>query len=115
MDVRNFMNKGFTLIELLAVIIIISLIGLLSIIGVASILNKSKNDLYQEQIKMIEKAARDWGTENIDKLPDKDECIYLTLGNLKTYGLLGENVLDLRSNEKISDSTIIKIEYVKDS
>ena len=103
------MNKGFTLIELLAVIIIISLIGLLSIVSIGKIVGNSKEDLYQSQIILIEKAARSWGAENIDKLPDAGECIYLTLGSLKAYGLLSDNIIDPRDNSKLDDNMKIKI------
>lgn len=103
------MKKGFTLMELLAVIVIIALISLLSIIGVSNIVYKSKDDLYNNQLVLIEKAARNWGAENIDKLPNEDECLYLTLSSLKIYGLLDDNILDPRTNDKIPDTMKIKI------
>ena len=103
------MKKGFTLMELLAVIVIIALISLLSIIGVSNIVSKSKEDLYNNQLVLIEKAARNWGAENIDKLPNDDECLYLTLGSLKIYGLLDDNILDPRTNDKIPDTMKIKV------
>ena len=103
------MNKGFTLMELLAVIIIIALISLLSIVGVSKVVSKSKTDLYNNQLSMIEKAARSWGSENIDKLPDAGDCLYLTLGSLKIYGLLDDNVIDPRTNDKIPDTLKIKV------
>ena len=104
------MKKGFTLIELLAVIIVLALIGLVTIVGVSSIISKSKDDLYETQMKSIENAAKAWGNENIDKLPVAGECIYLTLDNLKTYGLLDTNIVDPKTDEKIDDSMKIKIE-----
>lgn len=107
------MRNGFTLVELLSVIVIISLISLISIISVTGIMTKSKNDLYNDQMLLIEKAAKSWGSENIDKLPDKDECIYLTLGSLKTYGILGESIVDPRNNEQISNNLKIKISFTK--
>lgn len=103
------MNKGFTLIELLAVIVIVALISLLSIISISKIVSKSKADLYDSQLIMIEKAAKSWGSENISKLPDAGECLYLTLGSLKTYGALSDNIIDPKTNTKIPDALKIKI------
>ena len=103
------MKKGFTLIELLAVIIILSLIGLVSIIGITTIIKHSKEDLYETQMKSIESAAKQWGNDNIDKLPSAGECIYMTLDNLKTYGLLDNKLVDPRTDEQIDDTMKIKI------
>ena len=104
------MKKGFTLIELLAVIIVLALIGLVTIVGVSSLINKSKNDLHETQMKSIENAAKAWANENIDKLPPAGECIYLTLDSLKTYGLLDTNISDPKTDEKIDDSMKIRID-----
>lgn len=103
------MNKGFTLMELLAVIVIIALISLISIIGVSNIVSKSKTDLYNGQLTLIEKAAKSWAAENIDKLPKGNECLYLTLGSLKTYGIMDDNIIDPRNNNPIPDTMKIKI------
>ena len=108
------MKNGFTLVELLAVIVIISLVTLISIISVTGIIGKSKEDLYNNQIALIEKAAKTWASENIDKLPEKDECIYLTLGSLKTYGLLNDTVLNPMDNTKFDDYMKIKISFTKE-
>lgn len=103
------MKKGFTLVELLAVISIIALIGLVSIVGVTKLVNNSKRQLYQDQKAMIISAAKIWAAENIDNL---DYCTYLTVGDLKTYGLLDDNIIDPRTNTKMSDLTKVKISLV---
>ena len=104
------MKKGFTLIELLAVIIILALIGLVTIIGVTTLITKSKDDLYETQMKSIGNAAKAWANENIDKLPAAGECIYLTLDSLKTYGLLDTNIVNPKTDEKIDDDLKIRID-----
>ena len=107
------MKKGFTLVELLTVIVIVSLLTLISIISIGKIVNKSKEDLYKEQLILIEKAAKSWAAENIDKLPEQDSCIYLTLKDLKNYGLLSDSVINPVSNEELDDDMKIKISNVK--
>ena len=104
------MNKGFTLVELLAVIIILALLGLVSIVGVTTLIGKTKTDINSSQMKSIEIAAKEWATENIDILPSTGECIYITLGDLKTYGILDDNIVNAITSEKLSDGMKIMIE-----
>ena len=85
-------KKGFTLVELLATIIILGLLALLASTSVTKVLKESKGDLYTTQIKLVESAVKVWGAENIDKLPDDNECKYLTIKNLQDYGLIDKDI-----------------------
>ena len=110
MKVDDYMNnKGFTLLELLAVIIILSLLAVLVNTSVTKLIKDSKNDLYDVQIENIKMAAESWGADNIYLLPKVGECKYLTIGNLKNYGLLDKDINDLRNSSKIKDDLKIKI------
>ncbi len=102
-------NKGFTLVELLAVIVIISLLALLSVTSITKVVKNSKKDLYDNQLALIKSSAETWGADNIDKLPDGGECKYITVLDLKEYGLLDSKLIDSRTNEPISDTIKIKI------
>lgn len=102
-------NKGFTLIELLAVIIILSLLAILTSTAVTKVLKDSKEDLSNTQFSAIKSAAEIWGSENISKLPENGECKYLTLKDLKEYGIMNNNVIDPNTEKEISDNLKIKI------
>ena len=102
-------KKGFTLIELLGVIVILSLLTLITSTTVTKVVKDSKSDLSKTQIEIIKSAAQSWGSENLTKLSDSDSCSYLTLLDLKNYGLLDSNIKNLNNNEKISDDLKIKI------
>lgn len=102
-------NKGFTLVELLAVIIILSLLALLASTSVSKIVKDSKTDLYDTQIKLIQSAAEAWGADNLYDLPEAGTCKYLTLFDLKQYGLIDPEVKDPRSNELFPNELLIKI------
>ena len=102
-------KKGFTLVELLAVIIILSLLALLTSTAVTKLVKDAKNDLNSTQIELIKSAAQTWGADNLLGLPSAGECSYLTVKNLKDYGLLDSNLKNLNTNEKISDEVQIKI------
>ena len=108
------MNKrGFTLVELLAVIIILSLLALLTSTAVTKLVKDAKGDLNTTQIELIKSAAQTWGADNLTGLPSDGECSYLTLKNLKDYGLIDSNLKDPNTNEKISDDLKIKISTTK--
>lgn len=104
------MNKrGFTLVELLAVIVILSLLTLLTSTAVTKLVKDAKNDLNSTQIELIKSAAQTWGADNLTGLPEAGKCSYLTLANLKDYGLIDSNTKDLNTNEKFSEDLKIKI------
>jgi len=69
----------------------------------------SKSDINDAQIKLIEVAAQTWGEENLNLLPDSGECKYITLNQLKEYGLLDKNQKDSNISEEFDDLKI-KIE-----
>lgn len=102
-------KKGFTLVELIAVIVILGLLALIANSSVVNVVKNSKSDLYNTQIKLIESAAETWGNDNLDKLPNDGECKYLTLSNLKNYGLIEENVINPKTNSEFTDELYIKI------
>ena len=108
-------TKGFTLVELLAVIIILSLLALITSTAITKTVKDAKGDLTNVQKNLIVEAAKTWGAENLTELPDSGDCIYITLGDLKKYGLLESNVVNFDTNDEIPDSTKIKISASSDS
>lgn len=64
------MKKGFTLVELIAVLVVLGLISLIAIPAVNNSIKKYKNSLFNDAIKNIEQAAKNWGADNIGKLPN---------------------------------------------
>ena len=102
-------KKGFTLVELLAVIIILTLLALLTSTAVIKLVKDSKEELSNTQFELIKSAAETWGADNLAKLPDTGKCGYLTLLDLKEYGLIDSGVIDPNTNQGISDELKIKV------
>ena len=92
-------KKGFTLVELLAVIVILALLALLTSTAVTKLVKDAKNDLSETQMTLIKSAADTWIADNINKLPSSGSCGYLTLEDLKYYGLLDNTILDHKNSE----------------
>jgi len=102
-------KKGFTLVELLAVIIILSLLALLTSTAVTKLVKDAKDDLSAAQTQLIKEAADTWIADNLNKLPSSGSCGYLTLEDLKFYGVLDSTILDPKNSEEIPDDLKIKI------
>ncbi len=96
------MKKGFTLVELLGVIIIISLLALLTSTAITKLVKDSKQQISNVQKELIKSSAETWGSDNLDRLPNKGECIYLSVSDLKNEGLLDDS-------EKLDDNIIVRI------
>ena len=105
-------KKGFTLVELLAVIVILSLLAIITTTSVTKLVSDAKTDLSSTQIELIKSAAEIWGAKNMDKLPKANECLYITLQDLKNEGVLDNNVIDPKDNKEISNNTKIKISNI---
>ena len=102
-------RKGFTLVELLTVVIILALIALLVVTGVTKLVKNSRENLSDIQLSSLKESASIWAVENTEFLPDDNECIYMTLGYLKDYGLVNEKVIDAKTSNDLSDNLFIKI------
>ena len=106
-------QKAFTLVELLAVIVILAIILLITIPGVLSIINKTKNDAYESQIKIFKEATRLYMTQErnsvIWKQMGETSYAYVTEQQLKQGGYLDQKLIDPR-NKKEMPAFTIKVE-----
>lgn len=94
------MKNAFTLIELIAVIAILGLIALIVYPSVNSVIKSAKDDSYESQIKIIEKAAREWSLDNINLL-SKENVTVVCVSQLVEGGYISnEDVKDPRDTSK---------------
>lgn len=116
-------KNGFTLIEIIAVIVIIGIIALITIPAVESLINNSKESLYNSQVKMIESAAKKWGLDNVNYLPDdKSNFSCINVDGLVAKGYLEGKVTNPINNEEMNGCVKItltnfnqyKYEYTED-
>lgn len=105
-------NKGFTLVEVLAVIVLLIVIFMIIVPSVTSVVRKSKNTVYQKQINTILTATYDWSLKNVNNLPEKNEKVFVTLGELKINGLVDANIVDSNTREPFPDDLVISITNV---
>ena len=63
------MNKGFTLVEILAVLVVVGIISLIVYPAIIGVINTSRNSAHDNQVMIIEKAAKEWAVEHPLELP----------------------------------------------
>lgn len=96
---------GFTLIELLAVIIVLALVLVIAIPSVNKYLKNSKEKAYRVQMDTIIDAVETYANTYRELLPDNHgEEVRVTLGQLKTEGLVKNNIKDPKTDNPFEDS-----------
>ena len=106
------MKRGFTLIELLGVIIVLGLIVAIVTPVIGSVITNSKEKAYTNQINIIETAAKEWGAENINELPEIDSDIVkvIELSQLINSGKL-QNTKIINPKTKQEMTGCVKVTY----
>ena len=103
-------KKGFTLVELIAVIFMLSLILVIAVPSVNRYIKQSKEKAYNTQISTIIEAAQAYASANSGLLPRKEEFVVkITLGQLKSSGLIKEEVKNPNDDKYFDDALTIEI------
>ena len=111
-------KEGFTLIELLAVLIVLAAISAILIPMVSDMLEESEQKAYDQQIKEIEKAAKNWVLDNEKLLIEVDENVnisykncFVYLSDLKNLGYFENDTTINPVNDENIEDTVIELEY----
>ncbi len=96
-------NKGFTLIELIGTIVILSLILLIITPAITNSLKKGMDNADEQTKESIVMAARNWASDNKDKLPT-----IVNLNKLQEEGYIDDNI-KLPSTTKNINSACVEI------
>lgn len=103
-------EKGFTLVELLASITIMLLLAVVVTVSITKLVKNSKEKISSVQMNLIKDSAALLVSDKIDYFSSND-CTYLTLKDLKDYGVLDKKIINAIDNEEISDDMIIKVTF----
>ena len=104
-------NKGYTLVELLAVFVILGIIIMISVPAITGVINSSKDKSYDQQVKILENAARTYMSENSTLLPDSGSSYNVTIDNLKENGLISNEEIKNPNYSSGSTEDKKKIQY----
>ena len=109
MGVKKNKNKGFTLVEVLVAIVILGILSSIAIVGVQSVMNSSRTKYYKSLREMIISAAKDYYSDNKQKLPvDIDDDDTVTLQELED-GKYIDKVEDADGKKCYGESSIVTV------
>lgn len=101
--------KGFTLIELMGVITILAILSVVTVVGVDKMLLSGKEELYNQQIDMIELSAKNWLIDNPSRRPSDNEPLEITIQTLVDDGYIDSEIKNPKTGDNFNLSTKIKI------
>ena len=94
-------KRGFTLVELIAVVAILGLIALIVYPAIGSVIRNSRESTYNDQVAVIESAAKNWSIDNASTLPDNGTVYRLPVNTLLEEGYISDDeVKDPRNSSK---------------
>lgn len=94
-------KRGFTLVELIAVVAILGLIALIVYPAIGSVIRNSRESAYNDQVAVIESAAKNWSIDNASTLPDNGTVYRLSVNTLLEEGYISnDEVKDPRNSSK---------------
>ncbi len=100
-------NKGFTLIELIGVIVLLSLMAIIIIPSVAKQLKSGKEKADSLTKESIILAAKSWGVDNKNKMPDKSGTKKVYLTDLQSQGYIDKDLKTPSTGEKIENICVV--------
>lgn len=103
-------KKGFTLIELLGVLVLLGILAAISVPTIANTIKSSREKAYNDQLSIMEDAAKNWIADHIDQIPEEDgDSITITLKTLKEGGYIKTDLKNPKTKKAFSDESYVTI------
>ena len=103
-------KKGFTLVEIIAVIALIAVIVGIFIVNLVGKNDPKENN--KDTVKQILSAADAYVSANkseIEKLYEGYNFVDITIGDLRSNGLLSEDITNKETSEKYKDDEVVRV------
>ena len=103
-------KKAFTLVELLGVLVVLSIITLVLFPLISTYVENTRKKTYDSEMDIIIVGLKNYYTEHEEILPlNEGEYVILTLGQLKSYGIVANTIKNPMDGKELDDSTEFKI------
>lgn len=104
-------NRGLTLVELLAVLIVLGIVGLIVVPKIFKQVKDNREQMYEDQVAIIEDAARAWAVDHVDLLPNsvEAESYNITFEILQNEGYIDPNFKNVKTKEPFNPTSYVKI------
>lgn len=103
-------KKAFTLVELLGVLVVLSIITLVLFPLISTYVENTRKKTYDSEMDIIIVGLKNYSTEHEEILPlNEGEYVILTLGQLKSYGIVANTIKNPMDGKELDDSTEFKI------
>ncbi len=107
--------KGFTLIELMGVIVILAMLAVITVVGFDKMILNGKQDLYDNQVSIIELSAKEWLTDNPSFRPTEDEPLLITIQTLIDNGYVKGDIQNPKTGKNFDSQMKIRITKVSNN
>lgn len=101
-------KKAFTLIELLAVIVILAIILIIAIPSIGKIINKSRENSIESDIKMMVNSARTYVNKTGEYVPSNGQIEIIPLKTLITKNYISKIIYPDNSKKECDGAVIIR-------
>lgn len=103
-------NRGFTLVEVLGIIVVLGIIAAIATPIVQTTISQNQEKVFNVIKEQLIDSSKDWAVKNASSLPNLDgEYVDVTLGELKTNGVLRINVVNPKTNNVFSNKSFVRI------
>lgn len=106
---KKIKKNAYTLTELIGVITLLFAVALIAIPTVEKAIKQGKDDALKSQNDMIILATQNYLSENTDIKINEGESKTINVGELRKGKFLDYNMTDVKTNERIDDTTTITI------
>ncbi len=106
-------NKGLTLIELVAVLVVLVIIGLIVVPNIFKQIKEYQQQMYQDQVSIIQDAARSFASDHTELLPNLVGNTYnVTVEQLQQGGYLDPDFQNTKTKSPFPPTSYVQIRCI---
>lgn len=105
-------NKGLTLVELVAVLVVLVIVALIVVPNIFEQITEYREQMYQDQISVIEDAARGWASDHTELLPNLVGNTYNVTVEQLQQGYLDSDFKNTKTKQPFPPTSYVEIRCI---